>query len=1120
MLLCIGQTVAYDFEVDGIYYNKSGSNAEVTYETEDKHTLSYEDNVVIPAMVTYSGVTYSVTSIGNSAFSRCSLRSITIPNSVESIEGNAFSRCSRLTSITIPNSVRSIRAKAFNGCSRLTSVTIPNSVTTIASYVFKDCSGLTSVTIPNSVESIGIEAFYGCSGLTSVIIPEKVQYIGESAFRGCSKLTTVRIKASSPITLYSDAFETKLVKVYVPKGCASIYKSAPYWKDYDIYEYYISLDATSKTMDVGQTLQLSATKSPSSIAVQWNSSNTTVATVSSNGLVTAKKAGTATISAVDQEDSSVKATCTVTVKSGTITLNKTSASVYSGQTLQLSATKTPSDMAVTWNSSNANVATVSSNGLVTAKKAGTATITVANSGDSSVKATCTVTVTSGTITLNETSQRLYVNKTLQLNATTNPSGLPVTWSSSNTTVATVSNTGLVKANKKGVATITVANTSEPSIKASCSITVVYEMNMSETNKVLSVGQTAQLSVKSSLSNPSLEWSSSDTGVATVSSTGLVTAKNIGSAEIKAKLTTDSNSFATCLIDVQDGNVMYVGGIYYNKTGTNTAEVTNRIAGIDCPEAPRTEYSGTINVPASITYSGKTYNVTAIGKRAFYYMPDLQSVVIPNSVKTINEKAFEKSEKLARVIFMESASSALELIGKRAFYGCSRLDGFAMPNRVHTVENEGFRYCTSLSDLTLSTSLNMINEYAFANCTALSTLTLPNSISSVQNYGFAYDSALKDIELPANMQGVGAYCFTDCTALTTVKFNTAISTMTVGSNAFKGCNKLSRVEISRVDSWVQTNFYDQYANPTSIAHHLYKNGSELTSVAIPSGTMYINNNVFSGCSSIKDVTIPSTVQYINDNIFLNCTSMNKVICNATNVPPFIGTDDPTKMNAVFNKASLYVPATSVSKYKGDSWWKRFHYIGSLDEITHTITKIEEVNANKCYIIFTDERGGLTVKGQNDTRIWGTSEEDVNQEVNMGDVFQHFAFVKQGDKLYLYNVATKKYVSDDLRGALTDQPSAPITFADASDGTVRLVFDASHNINLGGSKQVLIDNWTYKDAGNSFHIMEAGDFSGVVAAISPIATGNTMTPEFDLQGRMVKNWPYQRGVSIVNGRKIIR
>ena len=121
------------------------------------------------------------------------LTSLTIGNSVTSIGDFAFSSCSRLTSVTIPNSVTSIGDYAFHGCSGLTSVTIPNSVTSIGDGAFKGCYGLTSLTIPNSVTSIAYDAFHGCSGLTSVTIPNSVTSIGNFAFSGCTGLTNVNL---------------------------------------------------------------------------------------------------------------------------------------------------------------------------------------------------------------------------------------------------------------------------------------------------------------------------------------------------------------------------------------------------------------------------------------------------------------------------------------------------------------------------------------------------------------------------------------------------------------------------------------------------------------------------------------------------------------------------------------------------------------------------------------------------------------------------------------------------------------------------------------------------------------------------------------------------------------
>ena len=133
-------TFAYDFEVDGIYYNLENysTTASVTY--RNTSNSSYSGVVQIPNEVTYNGVTYSVTSIGEWAFSNCSaLTSVTIPNSVTNIDSHAFSGCSALTSVTIGNSVTSIGSSAFSGCSALTSVTIPNSVTSIGSDAFADC---------------------------------------------------------------------------------------------------------------------------------------------------------------------------------------------------------------------------------------------------------------------------------------------------------------------------------------------------------------------------------------------------------------------------------------------------------------------------------------------------------------------------------------------------------------------------------------------------------------------------------------------------------------------------------------------------------------------------------------------------------------------------------------------------------------------------------------------------------------------------------------------------------------------------------------------------------------------------------------------------------------------
>ena len=193
-------------EIDGIYYNlKTDTNkAEVT----NLLWGNYAGSLDIPASVTYDGVEYSVSSIGDFAFLACSnLTSISIPGSVTSIGFSAFSGCKNLDSISYSDvaSWCSIDftsntsnplcngGKFYVNGELIEDLVIPNGVTSIGDYSFNNCGSITSVTLSNSVTSIGEESFGGCSNLKSITIPNSMENIDDSAFNDCTNLHDVYI---------------------------------------------------------------------------------------------------------------------------------------------------------------------------------------------------------------------------------------------------------------------------------------------------------------------------------------------------------------------------------------------------------------------------------------------------------------------------------------------------------------------------------------------------------------------------------------------------------------------------------------------------------------------------------------------------------------------------------------------------------------------------------------------------------------------------------------------------------------------------------------------------------------------------------------------------------------
>lgn len=330
-----------------------------------------------------------------------------------------------------------------------------------------------------------------------------------------------------------------------------------------------------------------------------------------------------------------------------VTLSSVTAAITVNSTNQLTATVLPANAtnkSVTWSSDNTAVATVSNTGLVKGVSPGSAVITV-TTVDGGKKATCNVTVNNISVTnvsLNISSASLLIGGEQQLSATVLPANAAnksVTWSSDNTAVATVSNTGLVKGVSSGSAVITV-NTVDGGKKANCSITVnkikVTGVSVDPSNASITVLDTKQLTaylLPANASDKKVSWSSNNTAVATVSATGLVTAIAPGTATITVK--TDSES----------------------KTATSTIVVNNVISGINDVAAGASQYPETLHInPNPISSASMSINISNLTKGDLNIVIfDVKGkVVFQNKLKVNEGNTYIKLKNLKKGLYLLKA----------------------------------------------------------------------------------------------------------------------------------------------------------------------------------------------------------------------------------------------------------------------------------------------------------------------------------------------------------------------------------------------------------------------------------------------------------------------------------
>ncbi len=329
----------------------------------------------------------------------------------------------------------------------------------------------------------------------------------------------------------------------------------------------VAVTPTVATIRVGESQALSAAVdvlNGAGTTVTWSSESPTVASVGSTGLVTALGVGSATIRATSVADTRVSGTAVITVQpTREISVTPSTVSLGTGQsqTLQATVQLDPGlPTTVTWRTSAATIATVSAGGVVAGVAQGTATITAVAVGDTTLRATVSVTVVPvvRAVAVSPTTASLFINLTQQLTATvTADAGAvqTVTWRSSNPAAATVSATGLVTAVALGSSTVTALSTADTTRRASSTITVApraISVSIAQRNIGVNPGTSTTLTVAVAADpgvNTGVTWSSSASGVASINAQGVVTAVSLGSTLITATSVADATKSDTVTLNV-------------------------------------------------------------------------------------------------------------------------------------------------------------------------------------------------------------------------------------------------------------------------------------------------------------------------------------------------------------------------------------------------------------------------------------------------------------------------------------------------------------------------------------------------------------------------------------------